>query len=37
MNQAWFGIYVIHPAHVEAGKFVRSVVTNWRCVDFVEG
>ena len=29
--------YIVHPAHVEAGKFVRSVVTNRRSVDFVEG
>ena len=28
--------YIVHPAHVEAGKYVRSVVTNRRGVDFVE-
>lgn len=26
--------YTIHPAHVEAGKFVRSVTCNRACLDF---
>lgn len=28
--------YVVHPAHVEAGKYVRSVVGNRSCMDFYE-
>lgn len=28
--------YQIHPAHVEAGKFVRSVTCNRSCLDFEE-
>lgn len=28
--------YQVHPAHVEAGKFVRSVTCNRSCMDFVE-
>ena len=26
--------YVVHPAHVEAGKYVRSVTCNRACLDF---
>lgn len=26
--------YTVHPAHVEAGKFVRSVTCNRACLDF---
>lgn len=26
--------YVVHPAHVEAGKYVRSVVGSRSCIDF---
>ncbi len=26
--------YTVHPAHVEAGKFVRSVTCNRSCLDF---
>ena len=26
--------YQVHPAHVEAGKFVRSVTCNRSCLDF---
>lgn len=26
--------YSVHPAHVEAGKFVRSVTCNRACLDF---
>ena len=26
--------YTFHPAHVEAGKFVRSVTCNRACLDF---
>ena len=28
--------YQVHPAHVEAGKFVRSVTCNRSCLDFEE-
>ena len=28
--------YQIHPAHVEAGKFVRSVTCNRSCLDYEE-
>ena len=28
--------YQVHPAHVEAGKFVRSVTCNRSCLDYVE-
>ena len=28
--------YQVHPAHVEAGKFVRSVTINRSCLDFEE-
>ena len=28
--------YQVHPAHVEAGKFVRSVTCNRSCMDFME-
>lgn len=28
--------YIIHPAHVEAGKYVRSVVCDRACVDYEE-
>lgn len=26
--------YTVHPAHVEAGKFVRSVTCNRACLDY---
>lgn len=26
--------YTVHPAHVEAGKYVRSVTCNRSCLDF---
>lgn len=26
--------YVVHPAHVEAGKFIRSVTCNRACLDY---
>lgn len=26
--------YVVHPAHVEAGKYVRSVTCNRACMDY---
>lgn len=26
--------YTVHPAHVEAGKFVRSITCNRACLDF---
>ncbi len=28
--------YQVHPAHVEAGKFVRSVTCNRSCMDYEE-
>ena len=28
--------YQVHPAHVEAGKFVRSVTCNRSCLDYEE-
>ncbi len=28
--------YQVHPAHVEAGKFVRAVTTGRACMDYVE-
>lgn len=28
--------YVVHPTHVEAGKYVRSVVGSRTCMDFYE-
>ena len=27
--------YQVHPAHVEAGKFVRSVTQNRSCMDYI--
>ncbi len=27
--------YLVHPAHVEAGKYVRSVTCDRACLDFV--
>lgn len=27
--------YAVHPAHVEAGKYVRSVTCNRACIDYV--
>lgn len=26
--------YIVHPAHVEAGKYVRSVTCNRACIDY---
>lgn len=26
--------YQVHPAHVEAGKYIRSVVSDRRCLDY---
>ncbi len=28
--------YQVHPAHIEAGKFVRSVTCNRSCLDYEE-
>lgn len=35
-DAAALAAYTGHPAHVEVGRFVRSVLTNRACIDFEE-
>lgn len=35
-NEAALETYRTHPAHVEAGKFVRAVTQDRACIDYVE-
>ena len=35
-NEDALKAYQVHPAHVEAGKFVRSVTCNRSCLDYEE-
>ena len=35
-NEEALKAYQVHPAHVEAGKFVRSVTCNRSCLDYEE-
>ena len=35
-DEASLAAYQVHPDHVAASQFVRSVMTNRRCLDFFE-
>lgn len=36
VNEEALKAYQVHPAHVEAGKYVRSVTCNRSCLDYEE-